>query len=118
MARRGRRRAWGHKSDGTLPPVVAELGGHEATAPAGGALRHHEPGLDGLRALGVGVVLAYHGEVPGSAKGGFLGISLFFTLSGFLITSILLTNPRAIGRHRPCGHSGGAVTGGSFPRRT
>src|SRR4051794_2071915 len=75
--------------DGTLPSVGAGDVGDEAAASGAGALRTHEAGLDGLRALAVGAVLLYHGEVP-AAKGGFLGISLFFTLSGFLITSILL----------------------------
>lgn len=46
-------------------------------------------GLDGLRAVAVIAVLAFHAEVP-FATGGFLGVSLFFTLSGFLITSLLL----------------------------
>lgn len=63
--------------------------GREPGARGAGALPQHEKGLDGLRGLAIAVVLAYHGEVS-SARGGFLGISLFFTLSGFLITSILL----------------------------
>ncbi len=46
------------------------------------------PGLDGLRALAVLVVVAYHLGVPGFG-GGLLGVGVFFTLSGFLITSIL-----------------------------
>jgi peptidoglycan/LPS O-acetylase OafA/YrhL len=55
----------------------------------GEALDRYEPGLDGLRGCAVAIVLAYHSDMSW-AKGGFLGISLFFTLSGFLITSILL----------------------------
>ena len=49
----------------------------------------HHPGLDGLRGLAVAAVLAYHGGFAW-AKGGYLGVSVFFTLSGFLITSLLL----------------------------
>ncbi len=53
----------------------------------GSAGRHYEPGLDGVRALAVAAVLAFH---DGHLGGGFLGVSTFFTLSGFLITGILL----------------------------
>ncbi len=47
------------------------------------------PGLDGLRAIAVLAVIAYH---LGStwAPGGLLGVGVFFTLSGYLITDILL----------------------------
>ena len=47
------------------------------------------PGLDGVRALAVIAVLGYHLEVP-FLRGGLLGVGMFFTLSGFLITFILL----------------------------
>ncbi len=49
----------------------------------------HLPALDGLRGLAVIGVLAFHGGFA-AFQGGFLGVSLFFTLSGFLITSLLL----------------------------
>src|SRR5690349_23955602 len=55
------------------------------------------PALDGLRGLAVAGVLVYHAGF-GWARGGFLGVSLFFTLSGFLITSLLLSEHRADGR--------------------
>jgi peptidoglycan/LPS O-acetylase OafA/YrhL len=47
------------------------------------------PGLDGLRALAVGAVVAYHMDL-GWAQGGLLGVGVFFTLSGYLITDLLL----------------------------
>jgi peptidoglycan/LPS O-acetylase OafA/YrhL len=53
----------------------------------------YAPGLDGLRALAVAAVLLYHSDLPGFA-GGFLGVDVFFVLSGFLITSVLLVGVR------------------------
>ena len=51
-------------------------------------LTHHRA-LDGLRGLAVTAVLLYHGGVSW-ASGGFLGVEVFFVLSGFLITSLLV----------------------------
>ncbi len=47
----------------------------------------HVPGLDGLRGLAVAGVVAFHLD---HLRGGYLGVDLFFVLSGFLITSLLL----------------------------
>ncbi len=47
-------------------------------------------GLDAVRALAIAAVLAYHLNVPGLFNAGFLGVDVFFNLSGFLITSLLL----------------------------
>ena len=54
------------------------------------------PGLDGLRGLAVLAVLAYHLDLAW-ASGGFLGVEVFFTLSGFLITQLLVADIRRTG---------------------
>jgi peptidoglycan/LPS O-acetylase OafA/YrhL len=56
----------------------------------------YDPALDGVRAVAVGLVLVFHGGVSW-ATGGFLGVSIFFTLSGFLITSLLLAEQQSTG---------------------
>lgn len=59
-----------------------------------GSLRH-EPSLDGLRAVAVVGVLIYHACAIAQRgtwfSGGFLGVSLFFVISGYLMTTLLLT---------------------------
>lgn len=57
----------------------------------------YQPGLDGLRAFAVALVLLFHSDL-GWLPGGFLGVSVFFTLSGFLITSLLVKEIEARGR--------------------
>ena len=47
------------------------------------------PGLDGVRALAVLLVVAYH-VAPSAMPGGYVGVDVFFVLSGFLITAVLL----------------------------
>lgn len=99
-------------NDGTVGPGVLGPGGvrSEPTVPAsdsrgrGRRARHRmaDPGgyitgLDGLRALAVGSVIVYH-FVPGAMVGGFLGVDVFFVLSGFLITTLLLRETRKSGR--------------------
>jgi peptidoglycan/LPS O-acetylase OafA/YrhL len=50
--------------------------------------------LDGVRALAVVAVLAYHAHY-GWASGGYLGVDVFFVLSGYLITGVLLSTHRS-----------------------
>ena len=57
----------------------------------------YQPALDGIRALAVAAVVLFHAGVAG-LDGGFLGVDTFFVLSGFLITSLLLTEHRRTGR--------------------
>jgi peptidoglycan/LPS O-acetylase OafA/YrhL len=62
-----------------------------------GSRARYLPGLDGVRAVAVLAVLGYHFGVP-HMDGGLLGVSVFFTLSGFLITGILIAAWRQTGR--------------------
>ncbi len=66
---------------------------------------HHVPGLDGVRAIAVLLVIGFHygslwgRERPGGLlPGGFLGVDIFFVLSGFLITSLLVGEKAKVGR--------------------
>jgi hypothetical protein len=82
----------------------------------GGARLPYMPGLDGLRALAVAAVLLYHAGLPW-IPGGFLGVDVFFVVSGYLITSLLLAEWGARG-HVDLKPSGSGARGGSCPRRS
>lgn len=56
----------------------------------------YQPALDGTRALAVVAVLLFHGGVSWMS-GGYVGVSVFFTLSGYLITTLLLTEAQRDG---------------------
>jgi len=76
----------------------------EATPASPAPLLAYRPALDGLRAVAVLVVMAEHAglALPRSTEplvpGGFLGVDVFLVISGFLITSLLLTEHRRAGR--------------------
>lgn len=57
------------------------------------------PGLDGIRAIAIIAVLIYH-FTPNALPGGFIGVDVFFVLSGFLITTLLLRDVATHGRLR------------------
>jgi peptidoglycan/LPS O-acetylase OafA/YrhL len=57
----------------------------------------HHPGLDGLRGVAVLLVIVFHSGL-GWVPGGFLGVSLFFTLSGYLIVDLLVRESERAGR--------------------
>ncbi|MFP7835114.1 acyltransferase family protein [Marisediminicola sp. LYQ134] len=74
------------------PTVVPAPGG---TASA--AARPRIPALDGLRAIAVMAVVVYHVS-PGALAGGYIGVDVFFVVSGFLITVLLVREHAATGR--------------------
>lgn len=67
----------------------------------------YQPALDGVRAVSVLLVLLFHAGLP-FVPAGYLGVSVFFTLSGYLITSLLLSE---------WSRSGAVAVGGFYGRR-
>ena len=49
----------------------------------------YKPHIDGLRAIAILSVIFFHLELSSFFKGGFIGVDIFFVISGFLITSII-----------------------------
>ncbi|MFJ3403651.1 acyltransferase family protein [Promicromonospora sp. NPDC090134] len=82
---------------GAVPAAPAATPAHQAhpatlREPGAGPTAAHGPripGLDGLRAVAVVAVVAFH-LAPAWVPGGFLGVDVFFVVSGFLITTLLL----------------------------
>src|SRR3954451_18877530 len=66
---------------------TGHVGGSKTMRPLASRLGYR-PALDGVRGVAILAVLAFHANVP-FAHGGFLGVDIFFVLSGFLITTLL-----------------------------
>ena len=85
---------------------------------------HHRPDIQALRALAVTLVVTYH-FWPGRVPGGFVGVDVFFVISGFLITSALLRRAargtarprRVLGPPHPAPHPGRRADHRGHPRR-
>ncbi|HRQ00163.1 MAG TPA: acyltransferase family protein [Terrimesophilobacter sp.] len=75
----------------TLPTPTASMPSAASATPGGvpTARASWFAGLDGLRAIAVITVMLFH-MTPGFVVGGYVGVDLFFVISGFLITSLLL----------------------------
>ena len=80
--------------------VVAcpRLGRSMQSVTAQGSTLTYRPELDGIRGVAILLVLAQHINLPSSALAGMIGVNLFFVLSGYLITTLLLTEREATGR--------------------
>src|ERR1700728_5331019 len=63
------------------------LSGDEAGTPTGD--RKFRPDVQGLRAVAILLVLLFHAGIPGFT-GGYVGVDVFFVISGFVITGLLL----------------------------
>ncbi|MGP0108670.1 MAG: acyltransferase family protein, partial [Acidimicrobiales bacterium] len=69
-------------------------GDEAGTAPGD---RKFRPDVEGLRAVAVGLVVLYHAGVP-RLTGGYVGVDVFFVISGFVITGLLLRERSGTGR--------------------
>jgi peptidoglycan/LPS O-acetylase OafA/YrhL len=77
--------------------VAAEVQGITGEGTQGSGRLAYAPGMDGLRAVAVLAVIVFHAGASW-LPGGFLGVDVFFVISGFLITSLLVAEHRGTGR--------------------
>jgi peptidoglycan/LPS O-acetylase OafA/YrhL len=89
----------GHAEAVTAPPVTSPVGSSIGRRASRTPLLGRSPALDGLRGLALIWVVTYHFTgAHGPFPGAWIGLDIFFVLSGFLITAMLLDEMRVNGR--------------------
>src|SRR5664279_5277946 len=81
-------------SPGVVDPGMINSSDQAGTAPED---RRFRPDVEGLRAVAVLLVVLFHAGVPG-LDGGYVGVDVFFVISGFVITGLLLRERSSTGR--------------------
>src|ERR1700682_6267698 len=90
LRRRGK--VGGHRMGGAVA-----TGSEARPTPAVPRRSHYRPQFDGLGAVAVYLVVAYHAGLH-AFSGGFIGVDIFFVLSGYLVTLLVLRDLRSTGR--------------------
>src|SRR5581483_10014186 len=85
----------GRGSRSSLNDVRTREAGLQATQSA--ARERKRSDIEALRAIAILLVVAFHGGIPG-ISGGFIGVDVFFVLSGYLITGLLIGEIHRTGR--------------------
>ena len=83
-----------------LPQAVSvprSTGAHGTIDPAGRRSERYRSDIEGMRAVAILLIVGYHAGVPGFS-GGFIGVDVFFVISGYLITRNLLDQSRTTNR--------------------
>jgi len=84
----------------STPAGASGAGSAAGVAGLTGPGRRRLSGLDGLRGLAVALVVIYH-LFPPALRGGFIGVDIFFVISGFLITGLIVAEQDSTGRFSP-----------------
>ena len=80
-----------------IPDVAAKIPAAETPTGSAAGPRRFRPDIQGMRAIAVLLVVLYHANVP-HLNAGYVGVDVFFVISGFLITGQLLREVESTGR--------------------